>query len=85
MGILACVIVAAACVTWCVCRKHWGRRNVYATMEAEEMPKNFTKPGPPIILPNELYSKRTKVFTNKNIQNHQEELAVETKTDVTEL
>ena len=54
-------------------------------MEAEEMPKNFTKPGPPIILPNELYSKRTKVFTNKNIQNHQEELAVETKTDVTEL
>ena len=54
VGILACVVVAAACVTWCICRKHWGRRNVYATMEVEEIPKAFTKPGPPVILPNEL-------------------------------
>lgn len=53
VGILACVIVAATGVTWCVCRKHWGRRNVYATMEAEEIPRAFTKPGPPVILPQE--------------------------------
>lgn len=53
VGIFACVIVASTAVTWCVCRKHWGRRNVYATMETEDIPKAFTKPGPPVILPRE--------------------------------
>ena len=54
VGILACVVVASTGVTWCVCRRHWGRRNVYATMEAEEIPRAFTKPGPPVILPEEI-------------------------------
>ena len=78
VGILLCVIVAAACVTWCLCRKHWGRRNVYATMEAEEMPKAFTKPGPPIILPNELYAYHSTVVikhkTNDEVQPHHQDI-----------
>ena len=82
VGILACVVVAAACVTWCICRKHWGRRNVYATMEAEEIPKAFTKPGPPIILPNELFSSQTKVMSKRELQHS---TPVEAKTNVTEL
>lgn len=87
VGILACVIVAAACVTWCVCRKHWGRRNVYATMEAEEIPKAFTKPGPPIILPNELFSStQTKVMSKSGHPLPQEvQHSTEAKTNVTEL
>ena len=76
VGILACVIVAAACVTWCLCRKHWGRRNVYATMEAEEMPKAFTKPGPPIILPNELYANHSTTVVHKTneVQTHHQDI-----------
>jgi len=78
VGILLCFIVAAACVTWCLCRKHWGRRNVYATMEAEEMPKAFTKPGPPIILPNELYAYHSTVVikhkTNDEVQPHHQDI-----------
>ena len=58
VGIFACVIVASTAVTWCVCRKHWGRRNVYATMETEDIPKAFTKPGPPVILPKEVEQSR---------------------------
>ena len=53
VGILACLVVASTCVTWCVCRRHWGRRNVYATMEAD-FPTPFTKPGPPVIFPDEI-------------------------------
>ena len=88
VGILACVIVAAACVTWCLCRKHWGRRNVYATMEAaEEMPKAFTKPGPPIILPNELFANHsTAVMVHKTTtdqvqpnHHHQDDIVTEIK------
>ena len=59
VGIFACVLVASTGVTWCVCRRHWGRRNVYATMErSEEMPRGLTKPGPPIILPSEFESSK---------------------------
>lgn len=62
VGILACVVVASTGVTWCVCRRHWGRRNVYATMEAEEIPRAFTKPGPPVILPKEFHQ-ATRIHT----------------------
>ena len=62
VGILACVVVAATGVTWCICRRHWGRRNVYATMEADEIPRAFTKPGPPIILPDEFTQASNKVL-----------------------
>jgi len=55
VGILACVVVLGGGATWCVCRRtcSFSTRNVYATMEAEEIPRTFTKPGPPIILPGE--------------------------------
>ena len=52
VGILACVVVLGGGATWCVCRRtcSFSTRNVYATMEAEEIPRAFTKPGPPVIL-----------------------------------
>ena len=55
VGILACVVVLGGGATWCVCRRtcSFSTRNVYATMEAEEIPRAFTKPGPPVILPEE--------------------------------
>ena len=55
VGILACVVVLGGGATWCVCRRtcSFSTRNVYATMEAEEIPRAFTKPGPPVILPDE--------------------------------
>ena len=71
VGIFACVLVASTGVTWCVCRRHWGRRNVYATMErSEEMPRGLTKPGPPIILPSEFESSK-KLSTAIAKQEHQ--------------
>ena len=56
-------------------------------MEAEEIPKAFTKPGPPIILPNELYAttqtKVMAVMTNKGDYYHPSSEA--NTTSVTEL
>jgi hypothetical protein len=52
-AVLLCLVVAAACITYCVCRNLFNKKNIYTTMEAEP-PKFFTKPGPPIILRHEV-------------------------------
>ena len=54
---------------------------------AEEMPKAFTKPGPPIILPNELFANHsTAVMVHKTTtdqvqpnHHHQDDIVTEIK------
>ena len=57
-AVLLCLVVAAALITYCVCRNHFHRKNIYTTMEVEPRPQFFTKPGPPVILRHEVEERR---------------------------
>lgn len=57
-AVLLCLVAAAALITYCVCRSHFHRKNIYTTMEVEPRPQFFTKPGPPVILRHEVEERR---------------------------
>ena len=57
-AVLLCLVLAAALITYCVCRSHFHRKNIYTTMEVEPRPQFFTKPGPPVILRHEVEERR---------------------------
>ena len=57
-AVLLCLVAAAALITYCVCRNHFHRKNIYTTMEVEPRPQFFTKPGPPVILRHEVEERR---------------------------